>query len=75
MSIASPQVEELFLRALEQPDAALRQADLDREYGGSPELRAEVERLLVFHAAAERFFLKAESQMNQVLSDAPETGD
>ena len=73
MNAANQQVEGILFEALQQPDARQRQAYLDRECASSTDLRAEVERLLVLQAEADRFFLELGSQLNQVLSSAPET--
>ena len=35
---------------------------------GTPELRAEVERLFALAAEADRFFAEAETQLNEVLA-------
>ncbi len=75
MNTASQPAEEILFGALKQPDALARQAYLDRECAGSTDLRSEVERLLVLQAEADRFFLELGSQLHQVLSSAPETGD
>jgi hypothetical protein len=74
MNAASQQTEEILFEALKQSDARQRQAYLDRACVGATGLRAEVERLLVLQAEADRFFLELGSQLNQVLS-APETKD
>lgn len=68
MSEPSQAVEEICFAALEQPDTAQRRAFVDQACAGTPELRAEVERLFTLAAEADRFFAEAETQLNEVLA-------
>jgi hypothetical protein len=66
-------MEELFLAALELPDAGQRKEFLDRECDGA--LRAEVDEYLSIHPDAESYFAEMTLQLNQMLPMAlkPET--
>jgi hypothetical protein len=75
MNAGRQSMEEIFLAALELPDAGRRKEFLDRECGGSTALRDEMERLLSVHAEAERYFAEMALQLNQMLPTAFETGN
>ena len=60
MSDWSEQEEDLFCEALSRTDLAKRAAFLDQACVGNSNLRARVEKLLVIHAEAEKFFAIAE---------------
>lgn len=68
-------LEEIFVAALEFPDAARRRAFLDRECDGLPALRADVEQLLGIHAEAERFFAETDLSLNDTGRDTSGTSN
>lgn len=75
MSEPSQRAEDIYFAALEQPDAAQRRAFVDQACAGTPELRAEVEKLFALTTAADRFFAEAETQLNEVLALASKPQD
>lgn len=75
MSESNQLAEDIYFAALEQPDAVHRQAFVDEACAGAPQLRAEVERLFIVTAAADRFFAEAETQLNEVLALASKPED
>ena len=60
MSDWSEQVEDLFCEALSRTDPAKRAAFLDQACAGNSNLRTRIEKALVLHAKAEKFFARAE---------------
>lgn len=56
----SDREEDLFFKALGQPDPVKRSVFLGRACAGKPALRARVEELLAVQAEAESFFAEAE---------------
>jgi hypothetical protein len=56
----SDREEDLFFKALEQPDPVKRGVFLGRACSGRPGLRARVEKLLAIQTEAERFFAEVE---------------
>lgn len=68
MNEPSQMAEDIYFAALEQPDATQRRAFVAQACAGTPELRAEVEKLFIVTAAADRFFAEAETQLNEVLA-------
>ena len=75
MNADRQRMEDIFLAALELPDAGQREEFLDHACNGSTALRAEMERLLSVHVEAERYFAETALQLNQMLPIAFETGD
>lgn len=69
------QLEEIFLAALELPDATRCREFLDRQCAGSPALRGEVEQLLAVQAEAERFFAETHLQLNDAAVGPSENRD
>src|SRR5262249_19517283 len=58
---------DVFIAALQQEDPARRQAYLDGACAGHPELRRQVEQLLLLHEGAGSF-------LERPVADAPATG-
>ena len=73
MNEGQQRIEEIFLAALELPDAGNRKEFLDRECDGA--LRAEVEKYLAINAEAERFFAEMALWRDQTLPIAFGTRD
>src|SRR5436853_3016468 len=65
---------DIFIAALQKEDPAQRQAYLDQACAGQPELRRQVEQLLLLHEGAGSFLEKpaAESAATGPLQDAAE---
>ncbi len=72
MNETQQRVEEVFLAALELPDAGQCPAFLDRQCAGDPTLRAEVERYLAIQPTAERFFAEIFSPSNDTAANLSE---
>ncbi len=75
MTADQTRLEEIFLAALELPDAARRNEFLDRACANSPALRADVEPLLAIHAEAERFFAETDLLLNDTGRDTSGTSN